>query len=338
MTMMLGKYEGGAAGDKTVELAVDELGRLILSPGSVGGVAPGYYDTVAGNIAAVGQAVAIDVTRASNVAISMVATGLAGHNAVFEYSHNSTDGVDGNWYAVQAIRSNANTVETGTGVLAGTPVYGWELSVNAYRWFRVRAAAHTGGTAAYTLQPAGFATEPIPAAQVTPTQPVSLSGANLPTVGQGAEDAAAAGNAVRVGGRVRAAALTTLVANDAADLTLTTGGAAVVKAYSVPELDWHYVAPAGGIVVATAVAAKAAVVGLRNYVTGVDLYNASASVTTEVVLLDGVTPIWRTSLAPGQRLDRQFASPRKTSVNVALNVQALTAGVLYANIDGYVAL
>lgn len=34
MTMIHGKFEGGAAGDKAVEVAVDEQGRLIVSPGA----------------------------------------------------------------------------------------------------------------------------------------------------------------------------------------------------------------------------------------------------------------------------------------------------------------
>ena len=125
------------------------------------------------NITANAQTVPIKVERASNLTISMVATTLSGHNATFEYSNNSTNGTDGNWYAVQVVRSNSNTVETFTGALAATPVYGWEASVNAYKWFRVRATAHTSGTAAYILQPGSYATEPIPAIQVTGTQPVS---------------------------------------------------------------------------------------------------------------------------------------------------------------------
>lgn len=148
-------------------LNMDEMGRLKVS------TQPASYQVANGNITANAQTVFLNVERASNVTISMVATSLVGHNATFEYSHNSTNGTDGNWYGVQAVRSNANTVETATGVLAATPAYGWELSVNAYKWIRVRATAHTSGTAAYTITPGAYATEPIPAVQVTGTQPVS---------------------------------------------------------------------------------------------------------------------------------------------------------------------
>jgi len=155
-------------GDYTA-LKTDEAGRLKVAtqPGSIAGTS--------GSITANAQTIFINVERASNITISMVATTLVGHNATFEYSNNSTNGTDGNWYVIQVVRSNANTVETTTGVLAATPVYGWEASVNAYKWFRVRATAHTSGTATYTLLPGVYATEPIPAVQVTATQPVSGS-------------------------------------------------------------------------------------------------------------------------------------------------------------------
>jgi hypothetical protein len=148
-------------------LSLDENQRLKVS------TQPASYVVGSGSITANAQTVFLNVERASNVTINMVATSLSGHNATFEYSHNSTNGTDGNWYGVQAVRSNANTVETTTGVLAATPAYGWELSVNAYKWIRMRATAHTSGTAAYVITPGAYATEPIPAVQVTGTQPVS---------------------------------------------------------------------------------------------------------------------------------------------------------------------
>lgn len=153
-------------GDYTA-LKLDEVGRLKVS------TQPASYVDGVGNITASGQTVFINVDRSSNVTISMVATTLVGHNATFEYSNNSTNGTDGNWYGVQVVRTNANTVETTTGTLTTTPIYGWEVSVNAYKWFRVRATAHTSGTAAYNIKQGTYATEPVPAIQVTATQPVS---------------------------------------------------------------------------------------------------------------------------------------------------------------------
>lgn len=134
---------------------------------------PASVDSASGNITASGQTVSIKCGRFGNIAVSMVATALTGHNVSFECSNNSTTGTDGNWYSVQAVRSNANTVESASGVLTATPVYMWHVNVGDYQYFRVRATAHTGGTAAYILKPGAYATEPIPAIQLTGTQPIS---------------------------------------------------------------------------------------------------------------------------------------------------------------------
>jgi len=155
-------------GDYTV-FKMDEAGRLKVAS------QPGLSPLSTGSITANGQTVAVSVARQSNIMVHMVATSLVGHNATFEGSIDSTNGTDGAWFALQAVRSNANTIELATGVLAATPAYGWELSVNGLAWFRVRATAHTSGTALWKVQPAPFATEPIPAQQVSGTQPISGS-------------------------------------------------------------------------------------------------------------------------------------------------------------------
>lgn len=135
---------------------------------------PADIESVSGAFTGTGQSLAIDCSRASNIVItSAVTTAATGHNATFEFSNDSTNGTDGNWKALQAVRSNANIIETATGVLATTPVYGWEVSVNGCKWFRVRTTAQSAGSVTYTLTPGAYATEPIPAAQISGTQPVS---------------------------------------------------------------------------------------------------------------------------------------------------------------------
>jgi hypothetical protein len=148
-------------------LKMDEAGRLKTAS------QPAAYPLVTGNITANAQTVFIDCSRGSNIIAHMVATSLVGHNCTFEGSIDSTNGTDGAWFAIQAARTNANTPELTTGVLAATPAYGWELSVNGLKYIRVRATAHTSGTATWKFQQAPYATEPIPVAQVTATQPVS---------------------------------------------------------------------------------------------------------------------------------------------------------------------
>jgi hypothetical protein len=156
-----------ADGDMTV-LNIDDEGRLKVAS------KPASYAAITGNITANGQTVFVDCVRFSNLMIHCSGT-FAGANVTFEGSLNSTNGTDGNWFAVQAVRSNANTIELTTGVLAAAPAYAWELSVNALKFFRVRATAFTSGTQVWTFVPGTYATEPIPAAQISGTQPVSFT-------------------------------------------------------------------------------------------------------------------------------------------------------------------
>lgn len=143
---------------------MDEVGRLKVA------TQPGSVPAVSGQLMAAGQTVAIATGRIGTLSIALVGTGLAGHNSIFEFSNDSTDGSNGNWKTVQAVRTDSNIIEPTTGVLAATPAYGWELNVSAYAWFRVRATAHTGGTAAYTLKPGAYASEPVPSSQTPPLQ------------------------------------------------------------------------------------------------------------------------------------------------------------------------
>lgn len=148
-------------------LKSDETGRLKVA------AQPASYALVSGNITASGQNVSCDVSRCSNVVLMMNTSSLSGHNCTFEGSLDSTNGTDGVWFALRAVRSNGNTIEYTTGTLAATPAYSWGLSVNACNYFRIRATSHTSGTATWKIQRGTYATEPVPAAQISGTQPVS---------------------------------------------------------------------------------------------------------------------------------------------------------------------
>lgn len=148
-------------------LQVNAVGRLKVS------AEPASQDLTTGNITTNTGVVSLDVSRTSNIMLHCVNTGVTGATFNFEGSLNSTNGTNGNWFAVQAVRTNANTIEVTATAIGATPVYGWEISVNGLRWFRVRASAGTFGTSVWSIQPAPYATEPIPAAQISGTQPVS---------------------------------------------------------------------------------------------------------------------------------------------------------------------
>lgn len=151
----------GTDGDYTW-LKCDEVGRLKVA------TQPGSVVATTGNITGNGQTVQCDVSRFSNV--MMHCTGTFGTvNCTFEGSIDSGT----SWFAIQAIRTNANTIELVTGNLSAAPAYAWEASVNGMTHVRVRSTAWASGTQVWRFQPAPYATEPIPGAQVSATQPVS---------------------------------------------------------------------------------------------------------------------------------------------------------------------
>lgn len=159
-------------GDYTI-LKMDEEGRLKVAS------KPASYPDITGDITAIqatigtpvaGGTVSGDVSRSSNVMAFCTGT-FVGVNCTFEGSLEATG--DTNWFGLQAIRSNANTIETTTGALSAAPAYAWEMSVNALRRIRVRATARTSGTQSWRFVQGTYATEPIPAAQVSATQPIS---------------------------------------------------------------------------------------------------------------------------------------------------------------------
>jgi hypothetical protein len=161
-----------ADGDLTI-LNLDEEGRLKVA------TKPASYPDITGDITAIqatigtpvaGGTVEGDVSRASNI-MALCSGTFSTVNCTFEGSLESTGNT--NWFGIQAVRSNANTIETATGNLSAQPVYGWEMSVNALKRVRVRATARTSGTQSWRFVQGTYATEPIPAAQATATQAVS---------------------------------------------------------------------------------------------------------------------------------------------------------------------
>lgn len=162
-----------AADGDYAALKMDETGRLKVAS------QPASYPDITGDITAIqatigtpvaGGTVSGDVSRASNI-MALCSGTFSTVNCTFEGSLEATG--DTNWFGIQAVRSNANTIETTTGNLSAQPVYGWEMSVNALKRVRVRATARTSGTQSWRFVLGTYATEPIPAAQVSATQPVS---------------------------------------------------------------------------------------------------------------------------------------------------------------------
>lgn len=110
---------------------------------------------------------------------------------------------------------------------------------------------------------------------------------------------------------------------------------------AVPGLSWQYAGPSGGITdTSDDVIVAAAGAGIRNYLSSLQIYNASTT-ATEVVIKDGSTVIWRMEFdADGGAagISINFANPLRSSANTALNVACITTGTkVYVNAQGYTA-
>lgn len=141
------------------------------------------FDKCVGTINAVGNTLVCDVRQASNVAIHYKNIGtvpIAAGTFVIEGSLDSTDGTDGAWFTVNAVRSNASQVDTGPLTLAALAaatgnVYAHLANVASINWLRVRNTVNVTASASaqFTIQRTAYASEPVPASQVVGTQPVS---------------------------------------------------------------------------------------------------------------------------------------------------------------------
>jgi hypothetical protein len=165
---------------------------------------------------------------------------------------------------------------------------------------------------------------------------VTATGSGTYTVGgASAHSAASSGNPVRAAGRVNTAVDTTLVAGDTSDLFLSTNGQLIVKPFAAAELDWQYT---GVLTTATAAAARVAgAAGVRNYVTGVQYQNTSATATT-VLVLDNATTIAQFHAPANMAVPAviRLVTPLRGSAATALNVQCGSAGAnLLMNVQGY---
>lgn len=157
--------------------------------------------------------------------------------------------------------------------------------------------------------------------------------------GTTAQNTAATGNPVNIAGVVGTTTSTPTTAGNIGRLIVTTGGQLQTKPYGLPETDWSFAGVTGGIINTTDVVVKVAgAAGIRNYVTGMDISNASATVATEVVIKDGATTVlWRGKLASNApTIELTFPTPLKGTAATAINVACIATGAaIYFNAQGY---
>lgn len=127
-------------------------------------------------------------------------------------------------------------------------------------------------------------------------------------------------------------------------LTALTDGSQITKPYAASGADWAYAAATGGIVSSTAgVTIKAAAgVGIRNYITSLQVNSQTLSGVNEVMIRDGAsgTVLWRcctgsTGMPNGMAIT--FPVPLKGSANTLLEVALAnsTTGGVFVGAQGY---
>lgn len=125
----------------------------------------------------------------------------------------------------------------------------------------------------------------------------------------------------------------------------TSTTATIIQPYAAVSNQWTYAAASGGISnTTTAVTVKAAAgVGIRNYITSVQLSSDALGAATEVVIRDGAggTVLWRGKIGTAGVSGIQsvpLSVPLVGTANTLLEVATLTAsitGTVYINLQGY---
>lgn len=159
-------------------------------------------------------------------------------------------------------------------------------------------------------------------------------------VGPAAHDAAISGAPVRVGARALTADYTAVASGDVADLIATIDGKQVVKPHAIRASTWTYAAASGGITNTTAATIKAAVASNRACLTGIQVINGHATVSTEVLVRDGAagTVLHRGfAQAAGGGYAANFDVPICGTANTLMEVVPVTTGsAIYVNAQGYI--
>lgn len=285
------------------------------------------------NITANGGIAAIPVNGLGNVGLFMTLAGVTSGQFTFEGSIDSTDGVNGNWFAVPGTRSNLAAIESASGALSATPAYGWMFNVVCFNYFRVRATAGTFGTAQVIASPG----EKVPPAFI----PASGT-AGMIVQGNVATGGAVAGNPVQAGGRTTIVNATARANGQVSPFTFDGQGKLLVKTFAPNELDWQVMAAAGApITTAATTTLKTAIATYRQYITAIQLVNNSAT-GTEIALQDTTgTPvvIWRSFIGPNATRDIQFPTPLRTGSGTAsgISLVTVTAGAaIWWSVQGFV--
>lgn len=114
-----------------------------------------------GSITTSTSIVAMECARETGATLVLTGT-FTGVNMAFEFSIDSTNGTDGNWFSLLGSRTNTEIIELVSGVVATGLSYGWQFSLPpGSTYIRTRATAFTSGAANVTWKPGAFSSDPV---------------------------------------------------------------------------------------------------------------------------------------------------------------------------------
>ena len=211
------------------------------------------------------------------------------------------------WLACSGL--NASNTGVSTAALSSATVGQFQFSRRGL-YFRARVSTYGSGTVSIVA--------------VLSKTPLVQLGLLYITGGAGSEGGATGTNPVAIGLEARTSSKTSVANSTLVRPIATVDGRLITRLNAIPENEWQYAAASGGITNTTDVVLQAAAgSGIKNYLTGLSVANASAT-ASEVVVKDGSTVIWRTYLAanaPTQSI--KFITPLQSTANTALNAASI---------------
>jgi hypothetical protein len=199
-------------------LVFNSTGRVKVS------AKPAATSATTGTITTSTSVVPMECARETGATLTLTGT-FTGVNITFEFSLDSTNGTDGSWFGLLGTRTNAETIELVSGVVATGLVYGWQFGLPAgTTYIRARATAFTSGTANVTWKPGAFAYDPV--ARVSTLGTGTATVGSIASIGTSVTPGTAAANLGKAEDAVATSGDTGVFALAVRRDTLTTGSSA----------------------------------------------------------------------------------------------------------------
>jgi len=294
-------------------LLTDATGKLTT-------VTPDCLD-VSGSVSSADVLFTVDMLNYQSITVHLISAG-SGCTITWECSANQID-----WLATAGVTISpsfsTNSFSTNTGAISAVTL------ARKLRYFRARVSVYGSGTVT-------VAGNLLSGHALTSLLTTAIGTAN--------EAAAVSGIPITIAAEARSTRKTAVANGQVVRPIATVDGRLIMRPHSIPENEWSYAAPAGGIVNSSSpVTLAAAVSTLSIYVTSIQLRAQALTNATEIALRDGAgTVYWRSEIGTsGMPLTPiKFDDPIKIPTNSSLTFITLTAsgtGAVYINAQGYIA-